>query len=137
MVEFKQDGYYTLQIDKAKNRIKMHFTGYWDRLENVPHYIEHIKKLVDELKPGFTVYARIEGKKPPKLFNTSLQKQVQKIYIDKGFARTAVVLDEGAITQKMMLLVVGKLSGMNVKVFYEKQEGEASKWLDEVGVDKN
>lgn len=126
--KFEQKDYYWMAVDIEKNRLNLYFVGHWGTPEDVPQYTEHVAKAVGMLKPGYTIYAEIMDEKPPSLKVTSIHKKGQQIMKDAGVTKTAVYLPKGKMLQKMSLMVVGRLSGMEVKTFATKEEALA--WLE-------
>ncbi|MCK4763531.1 MAG: hypothetical protein KAW12_15130 [Candidatus Aminicenantes bacterium] len=132
MVKYEKKDFYEIKADPEKNRLYLSILGHWTSPEEVPDYVEHFKKAVDILKPGLTSYTLIEDAKPPKLSVQGLHKANQKYVNAKGITKTGVVLAGkgiGKILQKVTLAVVGKLSGLDQKIF--ETEEEAIVWLDE------
>lgn len=129
MIEFEQKGFYKIKVEPEKNLYNMYFLGSWNKPQDVPNYVEHIEKTISLLKPGFMSYVEINDDKPPKLAVTGIHRKAQKIQLKAGISKCAVVLESKKILQKVSLTVVGKLSGMNTKIFHDKDK--ARKWLDE------
>jgi len=128
MAQFEEKDCYMMEVDQDKNRLNLTFLGHWQSPADIPYYLEHVAKSVGMLKKGYTIYAEINDKKPPKLSVTGIHKKGQQIMKQAGVSKTAVVLKQRQILQKMTLNVVGRLSGMSTKVFYDKDE--ALKWLE-------
>ncbi|MDQ1349838.1 MAG: hypothetical protein QG657_139 [Acidobacteriota bacterium] len=126
--KFEQKDCYWMEVDIEKNRLNLYFVGHWGAPEDVPKYTEHVEKAVGMLKPGYTIYAEILDEKPPSLKVTSIHKKGQQIMKDAGVTKTAVYLPKGKMLQRMSLMVVGRLSGMEVKTFATKEEAMA--WLE-------
>ena len=129
MIKFEEKDCYSITVDKDKNRLNLLFLGHWKAPSDVPKYIDHVTEAVGMLKKGYTIVAEIRDKKPPNLKVTSLHKKGQQVMKEGGVSRTAVILGKGQFLQKMTLNVVGRLSGLEVKVFSTTEDGVA--WLDE------
>lgn len=117
-----------MTVDTEKNRLHLHFTGHWRDPESVAGYPGHVSKAVSKLKKGFTIFAHIEDPKPPSLAVTSIHKEGQKIMMNEGVSKTAVLVDSGRLLQKMSLSVISRLVGFKLKTFTDKNA--ALLWLD-------
>jgi hypothetical protein len=128
-LKFEEKDRYWMEADPEKNRLNLYFVGHWETPEDIPQYTEHVEKAVGMLKPGYSIYAEILDEKPPSLKVTSIHKKGQQIMKDAGVSKTAVYVPKGKMLQRMSLMVVGRLSGMEVKTFVVKEE--ALSWLEE------
>lgn len=130
MVKFEEPNQYYVEVEKEKNRFNMSFYGSMKKATDVPQYVEHVRKAVEMLKPGFLLYVEIsKNSKPPGFSITKLLKQSQDIIKTGGNKKTAVYIDPSLMLQRMTLNVVTKLSGLDIKVF--RDETEARTWLEE------
>lgn len=128
VTKFEEKDRYWMTADEEKNRLNLYFVGHWGTPDDVPKYTEHVAKAVGLLKKGYTIYAEILDEKPPSLKVTPVHKQGQQIMKDGGVTKTAVYIPKSKMLQRMSLMVVGRLSGMEVKTFTTKEE--ALDWLD-------
>ena len=129
MKVFEEKDQYELYIDNDKNRIILDFGECQDPVK-LPNYNNHVREAVKKVSKGFSLMASITEKtKPPKLSITKMLKESQQDIINSGVGKTAVVVPPKSVLQKMTLQVVTKLSGMNIKVFSEREKAEI--WLDE------
>ncbi|MCK5059156.1 MAG: STAS/SEC14 domain-containing protein [Candidatus Aminicenantes bacterium] len=129
MTKFKEAGFYEITVDPSKNMYTLVFLGHWNTPEDIPNYLEHMEKTLALLKTGFSCLVFINDDKPPKLAITKVQKKAQKMQLAAGIKKAAVVLKKKKILQKLSLTVIGKLSGLDIKVF--QSEPEAEHWLNE------
>ena len=129
MVKFEEPNQYVVEVNPEKNRFSMIFSGHMKKAHNIPHYVEHVKKAVDMLKPGFLLFVEISKKsKPPGFSITKLLKESQGVIKAGGNKKTAVFVDPSLLLQRMTLNVVARLSGLDIKVF--RNEEEATTWLE-------
>ncbi len=127
IVKFEKENFYSIIADKEKNRIYLTVVGVWENPGQVPNYNSDMELAVKEIESGFTVLTTLAEEKAPKFGMTNLHKKNQQIMMDAGLSKAAVYLPGRQILQKMTLNVVSKLTGMNVKVFSDRDE--ALKWL--------
>lgn len=129
MAVYEKSGFYKVEANKDKKRLYLFYFGHWERPDQVPEYVEHVGKALEELKDGgFSTLAQINDTKPPKLAINNIHKKAQQMQKDAGVQRVAIVIKQGQILQKLTLNVVGKLSGLPQKVFTSFEDAEA--WLD-------
>lgn len=129
IVKFEKEGFYRITVDKTKKRYYNEVIGAWENPDDVSTYNVDAVEAVKHLQPGFTILTMIEESKPPKFSITKVLKENQQILLKAGAGKTAIVFLKGTpILQKMITNVVGKLSGMNVKICKTTEEAEA--WLD-------
>lgn len=130
MVLFEEKDQYVISADVEKNRLILDFVGETKDPEKMPDYNKHVKEAVKKVAKGYTLLVILsENTKPPKLSLTKVMKESQEDFINAGVSKTAVFIHPKLILQRMTLTVVTKLSGMNLKVFHEREAAE--KWLDE------
>lgn len=130
VIKFEEKDQYHIEVNPEKNRFDLAFIGHMKGEKDIPHYLEHVGKAVNMLKPGYLLFVEIaETTKPPGFSITKLMKQSQDIMKNAGNRKTAVYLSPKLMLQRMTLNVVTRLSGLNIKVFSNKEEAE--KWLAE------
>ena len=127
MKEIANNKYYSILIDKNKNRMYLTLFGFWKDRSVVPNYIEDIQKAIQELPKGYTVLTDVTQLKTPPQAISDLHTEAQKVVITSGLKRTAEVVSQDVIA-KMALDRYSKRSGMQKGTFGNKDEAEA--WLD-------
>lgn len=130
IIKFEEKDQYHIEVFSEKNRFDLAFIGQMKAEKDIPHYLEHIEKAVNLLKPEYLLMVEIsETTKPPAFSITKLLKQSQDIIKNAGNKKTAVYISPKLLLQRMTLNVVAKLSGLEIKVFSNKVDAE--KWLQE------
>ncbi|MDQ1355468.1 MAG: hypothetical protein QG657_5778 [Acidobacteriota bacterium] len=130
VTKFEEKDQYHIEVYPDKNRFDMAFFGHMKSEKSIPHYVEHVEKAVGMLKPGHLTFVEIAEKSAPPGFSiTKLLKQSQDIMKKGGNRKTAVYISPKLMLQRMTLNVVTKLSGLDIKVFTNKDE--AVKWMEE------
>ncbi|MCK4763825.1 MAG: hypothetical protein KAW12_16605 [Candidatus Aminicenantes bacterium] len=125
-IKFKRDGYYEVEADKIKNRLRMSATGMWSDPADMPNFNSDTKNAVSHLKKGYTALVSLIGSKPPSFKMTGYLKENQQIMISAGLKKSAVVVDENSkMLQKFVMNVLGKLSKVPFKAFDTLEEAEA------------
>lgn len=124
---WEEAGVYTIRVLKDKNRIELIFTSRLKNADDIPDFSEHVRKAVSEVKDGFTILANayeVEGF--PGFSVTKPFAEIQKILKSKNPLRSASVTRK--LGHKMIVGTIGKLSGLNSKVFDNLED--AKTWLD-------
>lgn len=121
--------FYSLEIDKLKNRAYLTFTGFCSEPSDMPNFLDDIKKAAQGLKQGFTLLTDVTKIKTPPKEVAELHIKSQEIWITSGLSKTAEILPDTAIA-KLALDRYSKTSGMEKEWFDNKNEAEA--WLDRI-----
>jgi hypothetical protein len=128
MKEIANNEYYSIQVDKDKNRMYLTLIGYWKNHSVVPNYVADIQKATQELSRGYTVLTDVTQMKTPPRELADLHTEAQKVIIATGLKKTAELVGQDVIA-KMALNQYSNQSGMQKGIFGNKEEAEA--WLDE------
>lgn len=120
--------YYDLSADPVKNRIYLTLFGFWPNQSVVPDYINDVIKSTQHIKGGFTILTDLRKFKtvPPEV--GALHQQAQTILVKAGLDRTAEVVPEEMVIEKITLDRYSKSTGMKKMTFHDVDE--AIKWLD-------
>lgn len=130
VIEFEEKDEYKIIADKIKNRLTFEFIGKWKKAAHVPNYVEHVKKAVTELKPGYSVLSSAVKASTPGFSTTGPLKDSLAYMREKGVGNVAVVIsDKKGPIHQMVVNVVMKLAKLKARTFKIREEAEA--WLDE------
>jgi len=121
--------YYEMEVDREKNRSYSKYKGYWKSVDEVPNYLDDIRRVINRLKPGFTTVIDLKEMKIPPPEVMELMIKAQEIGEKSGFSRSARIV----LTPLEKLATKRIVSEASVK---EKSREfntveEAEKWLDE------
>ncbi len=129
MKEIADNTYYSIYVDKLKNRVYLTVKGFWKNQAVVSNYLEDIKKATnEETSPGYTILTDVTQMRTPPQDVAELHIEAQKICVESGLRKTAELLEKNVAAQ-MALERYSKHSGMKKRSFYDKAKAEA--WLDE------
>lgn len=128
MKTIAQNEYYTILVDSKKNRLYLTVEGFWKNRSVVPHYIDDLKKAIEDLNKGFTLLTDVRRMKVPPAEIAALHNEAQTLVISEGLGKTAEIHGEDVIA-KMAVDRYSSGSGMFKRNFDNKIEAEA--WLDE------
>ena len=127
METIADNGYYTIKVDKAKNRIYNIFRGYWKSSSVVPHYMDDGKKALQKISEGFTCLVDVTIMKTPPDDVSDLHIKMQSLFVKAGLKKTAEVFSSSVM--KLLTNRLAKESGMFKQIFDNWEDAE--KWLDE------
>ena len=119
--------FYTVKINKLKNRAYLIFTGFCSKPSDMPNFLDDIKKAAHGLRQGFTLLTDVTKIKTPPKEVAELHVKSQEIWIASGLSKTAEILPDTMVA-KLALDRWSKTSGMEKECFDDKNEAEA--WLD-------
>jgi hypothetical protein len=123
--EIANTKYYTLKVDRAKNRMYAEYKGFWPSISVVPDFVADSAKVLSCVTKGCTCITDSRTYKvgPP---------EVQKLMSQSGqsakemVSKTAVVVSADAILQ---LASKKAAENVNLKMFSDFVSAEA--WLDQ------
>jgi uncharacterized protein (DUF2236 family) len=129
MKEVASNQYYTIYVDKPKNRVYLTIKGFWKDREAVADYLEDVRRAThDETGDRYTILTDVREMKTPPQEVAQLHIEAQKVCVDGGLWKTAELLEKN-IAAQMTLKRYSDTSGMQKRSFGNKTEAEA--WLDE------
>lgn len=129
MKTIAKTAYYSIAVDKTKNRIYLTIIGFWKSPEIVPAYVEDMKKACQEISPGFTVLADVTRMITPPAEVAAVHERAQQVTLAAGLRKTAEILPKEKALEKMALAKWSTASGMLKGMFHAIADAEA--WLDE------
>ncbi len=127
MIQISKTDFYSINIDPGKNRAYLTFTGFCKSPGDMPNFLADITKAAQGLKKGYTLLTDATLMKTPSEEVSGLHEKSQKIWVEKGLAKTAEIVPESAVL-KIALKRYANSTGMQKKEFTNRQEAE--KWLD-------
>ena len=128
MKTIAKTAYYSIAVDKTKNRIYLTIVGFWKSPAVVPAYVEDMKKACQEISPGFTVLADVTRMiTPPEV--AAVHERAQQVTLAAGLRKSAEILPKEKALEKMALTKWSTKTGMVKNMFHAIADAEA--WLDE------
>lgn len=129
MKTIAKTAYYSIAVDKTKNRIYLTIVGFWKSPTVVPAYVEDMKKACQEISPGFTVLADVTRMitLPPEI--AAVHESAQQVTLAAGLRKSAEILPKEKALEKMALTKWSTKTGMVKNMFHAIADAEA--WLDE------
>ncbi|MBN1572075.1 MAG: STAS/SEC14 domain-containing protein [Deltaproteobacteria bacterium] len=119
---------YEMYVDTAKNRTHIIFRGFWERLDDVSNLLEDFRRVMAEVKSGFTSITDLSDMKPPSQETSQLLVEIKNIADKKGQGRVARVVDKKLI--KIVSQRISRESEMGTEVEHFATYKEAEAWLD-------
>ena len=118
---------YELNRDEVKNRAFLTFFGFWENSNAVPNFYDDCMKLLNSMKPGFTLIANLKNLKTPPRDVVELFTRVQKAIVERGVSKSAEVVDSALV--KVNVDESSDASSIKKKQF--ENIADALAWLDE------
>ena len=126
MTFIAETDYYSIHIDRLKNRMFLAYKGAWTKPEQVPDFLKDHANAIGHLSPGFTVLVDVRGMESMVL--TDYVEKAQKDAMEKGIGKAARVYDRPTFIQ-IQAESIHRKTGINSKAFESMADAEA--WLDE------
>ena len=129
-----ENNYYTLSIDKDKNRAYFIARGEWSDVSIMREYVNYSKEAVDRLTRGFTVLADVREMTMPA--DEKLQEilpyfvETTKYNEEAGIKKQAQIVKEDTKEVSKTARKVMKDSNFDEKMIQFTDPVEAEKWLD-------
>lgn len=128
IIEIAKTDYYSFTIDKVRNRVYATLVGFWKSPDDVPQYLDDLRKAADAVNDDFTVLVDATKLNVPPQEVAQLHVEGQKIFYQKKVVKVAQLIPQSALIK----MTVDRLSGerdVPHQKFYTREEAEA--WLDE------
>ena len=129
MKTIAKTAYYSIEVDKTKNRIYLTVLGFWKNAAAVPSFVEDVTTACKEVSPGFTVLADVSRMITPPPEVAAVHEKAQQATVAAGLRKTAEILPKEKALEKMALAKWSTASGMLKGMFHAIADAEA--WLDE------
>lgn len=126
MNETASTDFYTIGVDRAKNRLFITYKGAWIRPAQVPDFVTDHAQALKLLSPGFT--ALVDVRQMESMLLTDFVQQVQMDALKAGIRKAARVYDRPTFIQ-VQAEHIHKKTGLSSKAFDSVADAEA--WLDE------
>jgi len=124
---------YEMRYNRAKNRVYFKIVGFWSRPEVVPNYVQDWKRLLTDVKPGYTILTdATEMAAPPDEVVKHVHVPAQQVVMKAGVSKIAEVVSR-PVTQ-LSVQRMARESGMASYKREFNDRVEAEKWLDEAVV---
>ena len=118
--------FYSLSVDKAKNRLYAVYRGAWLKPSQVQDFVKHHVEASGQLRVGFTVLA--DWREMESVFITDVIEECQKQAVAAGVSKVARVNAKPTF-KEIQAESMSQRTGIKSKAFYDIAEAEA--WLDE------
>jgi|WetSurMetagenome_2_1015567.scaffolds.fasta_scaffold107452_2 hypothetical protein len=126
-MEIAKTDKYSIEVNKAKNRIYLKIVGFWERKEEVPNYLSDWQRAIKEVTKGFTILSDLKEMITPMPEVAELHQNTQVLLVKAGLRKTAELVPSKPIEQST-LKRYAKTSGMRKENFEDRIVAEV--WLD-------
>jgi hypothetical protein len=118
--------FYTIGVDRTRNRLFITYKGAWTKPSQVPDFVKDHAKAIGLLSGGFT--ALVDVRAMETMLLTDLVKRVQVDALEAGILKAARVYDRPTFIQ-IQAEQIHKKTGMKSMSFNSVADAEA--WLEE------
>lgn len=122
-----ENEFYSIKVDKKKNRMYLSMSGYWKKASDFPNFIEDTRKALKQISKDFTILVNMVQMKVPSDEIVAMHTKVQTDCVQAGLRKTAEIIPSAML--RLSTKRMSHHSGMTMKQFDNQQEAEA--WLDE------
>jgi hypothetical protein len=129
MKKIAKNSFYEISVDAEKNCIYVTFHGFWEKLSQVPNFLEDHIKAIKALSPGFTVLANTLDMKIPTKEINDYHHKILKMMDKEGLRKLAFISASNRILRVSGKRVI-KSSGILDKVRFFGDIEKAEEWLD-------
>ncbi|MCK5059155.1 MAG: hypothetical protein KAT34_21075, partial [Candidatus Aminicenantes bacterium] len=113
-----KEKYYALELDKDKRCVYLTFLEGGEKPADFPGFLDNIKKIAAQMSGEYTLLLNLlENSSKPSFGTTKLMKTGQNLFQKAGVVKSAIVMQEKFVIQKMFINVTSKLSRVNLKTF--------------------
>ncbi|MCA1960931.1 MAG: hypothetical protein LDL33_09045 [Desulfomonile sp.] len=126
MKEIASTDFYSIHVDKAKNRLFVTYRGTWTKPTQVPDFLRDHAEAINQLTPGYT--ALIDFRAMDAILLTDFIEKAQLDAVQSGIRKAARIYDRPTFIQ-IQTDHIRKKTGLNARAFESVAEAEA--WLDE------
>lgn len=122
--------YYSISIDKAKNRMYLKLVGFWKTPDLVPNYPADLEKAGNMLPGKYTLVTDLTELAAIPVALNPVHHKAQEMLLKTGQTYTAEIVDNPVM--KSVSKSIADTSGMKKKEFADRASAE--RWLDEQAV---
>lgn len=122
---------YDLHVDMGKNRIYLDLKGTWNRVSEVPDYMDDLKECIKLLRHGFSSLSDATHFAAPTQEITDLFLKATEFMREKGHTRSAVIIDT-AYLRLYLDQHSDEMTKDELITRYFDNAVEAEEWLDMV-----
>jgi len=116
--------YYSISIDKEKQRLYVKLQGAWHHPKSFPNYVLDVEKSVRNFEGNFTFLADFSSLKP---YSKDVWDQIQAVALKKvvssGMKETAQIMPDNYSTSDMIEMD-GKALGFQLNAFGDEEIAE-------------
>jgi len=128
--EIARNEFYEVYVDEEINRTYAVMKGKWNKVTDIPDFLEHTRESVRNLKPGFSDLVDIRTFEVPSPEVLDLIMESIKITESAGIGRQAQIINKQDIEIVRTSRDAAKETDMDVKMMQFDNYKDAIEWLD-------
>jgi len=128
--EIAKNDYYEAYVDEEINRMYWVMKGKWNKMTDIPDYVQHNREVVRHLKPGFTALIDISTFEIPPPNVIEVITESAQMMEQAGMGRQAQIINKKDMEIVRASRDVMKEADMDLKMMQFGSYDEAIEWLD-------
>jgi hypothetical protein len=128
--EIVKNEYYEIYVDEEINRAYWVLKGKWNKMTDIPNYMQDSREALRYMKPGFSVLTDIRTFEVPPQGVLERITESAKIVEDAGMGRQAHIINKKDIEAMRASRDVMKEADMDLKMMQFGSYEEAIEWLN-------
>ena len=128
--EIAKNEYYEAYVDEEINRMYWVMKGKWNKMTEIPNYVEHNREVARHLKPGFTAVIDIRTFVVPEPNVLEVITESAKMMENAGMGRQAQIINRKDMEAIRAGRDVMKEVDMDLKMMQFGSYEEAIEWLN-------
>ena len=128
--EIAKNEYYEAYLDEEINRMYWVMKGKWNKMTDIPDYVQHNKEVARCLKPGFTAVTDIRTLEIPAPKVLEVITEMVKMMEEAGMGRQAQIINKNDLNAIRASRDVMKEADMDLKMMQFGSYEEAIEWLN-------
>jgi hypothetical protein len=128
--EITKSEYFEMYVDPEINRVYWVMKGKWNKMTDVPDFVQHHREGLRYLKPGFTALTDIRTFEIPAPQVLEVIIEMAKMMEDAGMGRQAQIINKKDLEIVRASRSAMKEADMDLKMMQFGSSEEAIEWLN-------
>lgn len=123
LTHIASNGFYSVSVDKLKNRLHVYLAGTWMQADQVPNWLDDVRAGLRLISPGFTVLTNSTNLRG--VLRLDLIVEAQQLILSARPGKTALIYDPKKIVAKTLMGAAAQDSGLVSEQFSDPLQAEA------------
>jgi len=126
LTHIASNGFYSVSVDKQKNRLHLYLAGTWMQADQVPNWLDDVSAALRLVSPGFTILTNSSNLRG--VLRLDLIVEAQQLVLRAHPGKAALLYDPKKIVAKTLMGAAAQDSGLVAEQFSDPLDAE--KYLD-------